>query len=295
MASEEVGGGQRWLGPGLIALGIGLAVNSFVGPFVADWVDYPVSETMRNQTIGLDAATLLAVAPIAIVVGVLTMRGHRAGPVLALGPTSFGAYMLVQYIAGPDHLTYPRVLLLQLVLFAASWLLAGVAWNAARRSGDDRLGRWHGWVALAMGGFVLLRYVPGLVGSLTNEPIPDELAGDPAMYWLIVLLDLGVFVPVAALAAVGLRRERPWAALLHRGMVGWFTLVTVAVAAMSMAMNLNDDPYASPPQLGLFLVVGLATAGYAAVVLRPLFGPAPSSVPDGGLRTPPGTPAAPSR
>ena len=77
--------------------------------------------------------------------------------------------------------------------------------------GDDAglgLDRWHGWVAVAMAGFVFLRYLPGLVGSITTEPLPAEAASDPAMYWLIVLLDLGVFVPAALLTAVGLRRQR---------------------------------------------------------------------------------------
>ena len=45
------------LGAGLIALGAGLAVNSLHGPFVFGIVDYPLSETLRNQTIGLDAVS----------------------------------------------------------------------------------------------------------------------------------------------------------------------------------------------------------------------------------------------
>lgn len=44
-------------------------------------------------------------------------------------------------------------------------------------------------------------------------------------YWLIVLLDLGVYVPVATLVGIGLQRAAS----------GWFALVTVAVAAMSAA------------------------------------------------------------
>ena len=92
-----------------------------------------------------------------------------------------------------------------------AWRLAAVARPPA---GD--LPRWHGIVAWAMGAFVLLRYVPGLVGSATSEPLPSAAAADPAMYWLIVLLDLGVYLPVATLVGVGLWRGRPWASILHR-------------------------------------------------------------------------------
>jgi len=248
-----------------------LAVNSLLGPFVADRIDYPVSETMYNQTIGLDAATLLVVAPASVIIGALILQRHRAGPILALAPTGYSAYMFVQFIAGPDHLVYPRVLMLQLVIFAASWLLLAEAWR--RACGSARtvpLERWHGYAALALAGFVLLRYVPGLVGSLSNEPLPAEVATDPAMYWLIVLLDLGVYVPLAVISGLGLIRARPWASLLHQGLIGWFLLVTVAVAAMAATMNLNDDPNASMAQLVLFIVVGVVVTAYAAVVFRPL-------------------------
>jgi uncharacterized protein involved in response to NO len=87
---------------------------------------------------------------------------------------------------------------------------------------------------------------------------------------LIVLLDLGVYVPLAVISGLGLIRARPWASLLHQGLVGWFLLVTVAVAAMAATMNLNDDPNASMAQLVLFIVVGVVVTAYAAAVFRPL-------------------------
>jgi hypothetical protein len=264
------------LGWGLLALAAALATNSVLGPFLADVIDYPVSETMRNQTIGLDAASLFVVAPIGIVVGVLALRSHPAAPVLALGPAGYVAYMFVQYVAGPDHLSYPPVLVLQLGLFAGGWLLAGRGWwidgQRSAEAGVDGadLAPWHGWVALALGAFVLVRYLPGLIASATDEPLPDELATDPAMYWLIVLLDLGVYLPATMLAAAGLRRGRPWAARLHRGLVGWFALTAIAVGAMAAAMQVNDDPNASAGQLALFIIVGAVIIGYAVTVHRPV-------------------------
>ncbi len=274
-AGEAADNRSVWLGGGLAALAVGLAANSMLGPFVADRLDYPVSATMRNQTIGLDAAGLVVVAPVTLLIAILASRGHRAAPVLALGPTSYVAYMFVQYIAGPDHLNHPRVLILQLALFSGGWLLAALAWSIARsrQAAQPVLSRHHGVVSLVLGLFVLLRYLPGLWGSLSAEPVPDQAALDPAMYWLIVLLDLGVYLPIAVLAAVGLRRERVWATTLHRGAVGWFVLVSIAVAVMSAAMLANDDPNASTGQLVLFVVTGIAVAGYAYVINRPLFDP----------------------
>jgi hypothetical protein len=62
---------------GLLALAGDLAANSVLGPFLADLIDCPVSETMRSQTIGLDAASLLVVVPSIVVVGYLALRGQR--------------------------------------------------------------------------------------------------------------------------------------------------------------------------------------------------------------------------
>lgn len=270
------------LGWGLLAVAAALAFNSILGPLLTDTIDYPVSETMRNQTIGLDAASLFVVAPITAAVGVLALRNHPAAPTLALGPAGYVAYMFVQYIAGPDHLSYPPVLVLQLGLFIGGWLLAGVAWRVERSRSlralaeGPGLTKRHSWVALGLGAFVLARYLPGLVGSVTDEPLPAELATDPAMYWLIVLLDLGVYLPATTLAAVGLRRGLAWAALLHRGLVVWFVLTTVAVGTMAATMQVNDDPNASAGQLTLFIIVGLAVSGYAAAILRPTLGDRPS-------------------
>ena len=152
----------RLLGWGLLALAAALAVNSILGPFAAGVVEYPVSETLGNQTIGLDAASLLVVAPILCALGLLALRGHTATPVLSLGPAGYVAYMFVQYVAGPDHRVSPPVLGLQLGLFAGGWLLAGLAWridaaeSSTRPAGSD-LARWHAWAALGLGGFVLTR------------------------------------------------------------------------------------------------------------------------------------------
>lgn len=261
----------RPLGLGLIALAVALAANSLLGPLAADRIDYPVSASMRSQTVGLDAVGLLVVAPLLALVGGLVLTGRCRAAVAALGPTAWVAYMSVQYVAGPPRLAYPPVLVLQLGLFAGAWLLALQAWRLAVAAGPpaDDLPRWHAIAAWAMGAFVLLRYLPGLMGSVTGEPLPSAAAADPAMYWLIVLLDLGVYVPVATLVGVGLWRRRPWASILHSGTSAWFALITVAVAAMSAAMLVNDDPDATAAQLVLFAGLSVVTVAYAARLHRP--------------------------
>ena len=125
------------LGLALIALGLGLAVNSLLGPFVADAFEFHVTETLLNQMIGLDAVSLLVVAPLALIAGLLVRRGHVAGPALAIGIGAYTAYMLVQYILGPDYLRLPgdsqALFPLYLALFVLGWAVALAAPRAADR------------------------------------------------------------------------------------------------------------------------------------------------------------------
>ncbi len=265
------------LGFGLLALAAVLVANSVFGPLLLDLIDYPVSATMRNQTIGLDATNLAVVAPACAVIGLMALRGISSAPFLALGPTIYAAYMFVQYIAGPDHADYASVLPLQLFAFVLAWLLAGVAWLVRpnlRPPPNRRV--IHSVVVGLLTAFVVVRYVPGLVGTIAQEPLPEELRGDLAMYWLIFLMDLGVFVPAAIIVMIGLWRGANWSIPALVGLVGWYLLVTVAVGAMSIAMVVNDDQYASRGQVALFAAMTLALSAYAVVVLRLLRSGTPS-------------------
>lgn len=258
---------------GLAALAAGLVVNSVAGPLLVDAIDYPVSDSMRNQTIGLDAAALFVFAPACLIAAVLAWRGHRLAPVLAVSLGSYVTYIFVQYLVGPEFDYYPATLLLHLGLFVGGWTLAFHAWHAGRSGFDEAvatLSPRHALAAAAMAGFVVLRYLPGLAASLTQETLPEEVNGDITMYWLIVVADLGVFIPITLATVAGVRRGASWGRLALTVTVGWFTLVNVAVGAMSLTMILNDDRYASRAQFGLFVITAAAVTGYAIHLHRAL-------------------------
>lgn len=266
---------------GLVALAMGLVVNSMVGPLLIDAADYPVSDSMRNQTIGLDAAALFLFAPGCLITAVLAWRAHRLAPVLTVSLGSYVTYIFVQYLVGPEFDYYPATLLLHLALFIGGWTLAIHAWHSSRCIFNEtvaKLSPRHTLAAAAIAGFVVLRYLPDLASSLTQETLPAEASGDITMYWLIVVSDLGVFIPIVVATAVGVRRGAPWGRLALTATVGWFSLVNVAVGAMSLVMILNDDRYASRAQLGLFVITTAVVVGYAIHLHRALLDePRPSS------------------
>jgi hypothetical protein len=266
---------DRWLAAGLVALAAALALNTLAGPLAADLVSYPFSQTLVYQTVGLEAVTLAVVVPWCLAAAALVRRGHRAGPVLAVAPTAYTAYMFVQYVVGPSYLTYRPVVAAHLGIFVLGGALLAVAYNRIRLDAlpvpSERRDRRTAVGIGLLAAFVVFRYVPSFGGMVAGDPLTAEFAADPAMFWSIFLLDLGIVVPVTVAAALGLRRGAAWARKATLGVVGWYVPVPVSVAAMGLVMLVNDDPNTS---LGFVVTLGIAAVlftGFAVWVYRPLF------------------------
>jgi hypothetical protein len=269
---------ETWLPVGLLAIAAGLALLALLGPLVTGAVDYRVTGTLRNQTTGLDAFSLFVVAPLALWTASLARRGHAAGPALALGIGAYTSYMLAQYVVGPDygHLPGNDELLfpLCLLLFAAGWLVVVRAWTIFAADWAALLPRpalTIGRVILPVLAFVaFVRYVPALADAMSSHPNDAGYLAGPGFFWTIALLDLGVFLPLIVAACVGIRRGARWAPRALFTVVGWLGLVGPAVAAMSIAMEVNGDPNASAGGVALTSVLGAAFAAVAAVLFLPL-------------------------
>jgi len=266
---------QRWLGMALMALGFGLVANSLLGPFVADVIRYPLSESVLNQTIGLEAVSLLLVAPLCILAGLLTIRGHAAGPLVAFGPAAYTAYMFLQYVVGPEYRYYPAVLPLHLVLFVLGGGIAVAAWTMVDRERlpqmTQRSERRYGVLLVALAAFIVSRYLPALFAGLRGDPLPAEFRDDVSMYWSIFLLDLGIVVPATVTAALALIRGTVWGRKALYAVLGWFALVPPSVAAMAIVMVAKDDPNASTGQAIVLTVVAVIFAALAVRLYRTLF------------------------
>jgi hypothetical protein len=262
------------LGVALLVLAGGLVANSVAGRLLLGWVDYPISDSVLNQLLGLEVITLLLAVPALITAGVLALRSDPLAPVLGFGPTAYAAYMFVQYVVGPEYSTYSLAVVGQVVITGLAGLLTVWTWTLTSLSPLPRSGprRSHRRAVLlgALAGFVLLRYLPGLFGALTDQPIPEEFLDARSFYWSIFLLDLGVVVPWTALAAVAVWRGGPVAERAYLAVLAWFVLVPPSVAAMAAVMVARDDSNASVPDLALLSAVAVAFAVPAALALRTL-------------------------
>lgn len=241
-------------------------------------LDYRVSETLRTQTIGLDFVSLVIVAPLCVVAGILVLREHAAGPALALGIGAYTSYMFVQYILGPEYVDRPgnneRLFPLALLLFAGGWLVVLGAWRALPNDTlriPRRRARLIGRIVLpALAFLAFFRYLPALADWMSATPEDDGYLAGPTFAWAIAMLDLGVFLPATVIACAALVRDRPWASKALYLVVGWFGLVGAAVASMAIAMYVNDDPNASAGNAVFMTALGAAFALLALWVFRPL-------------------------
>lgn len=271
---------RRWLAFGLIALGIGLAANSILGPFGLDVVDYHFSTTLINQGIGLDIVALFAVAPVAVIAGVLVLRGSPAGPVVGFIPATFATYMMPQYVVGPEYLDLPgnneQFFLLHLGLFVLAIACLVGAWNSvdraslrpASRTSDHR----RSWVLFGVAAFILIgRWMPGILDLLSGDPEIVDFLENPTSYLLIGILDLGLVFPAAVITAVALRRGVDWARTASYAVIGWFALVPASVAAMALTMVVNDDPHADSGLATIFSVMAIIFTVGAVLLYRPMF------------------------
>jgi hypothetical protein len=272
---------DRWLGWGLIALGAALALNSLLGPFATEQIRYHFSETLINQTIGLDAVSLIVVAPLSLASGIVVLRGKPLGALLAFGPALYALYMFLQYISSPEYTAYPgnneRFFLLHLALFVLPGALFVLAWvrvdvDALPRLSARETKFWAGVLLLLATAFVLAVHLPTLVDATQGDlEARSEYLASPNNFWDVKLLDLGVAVPLEIAVGIGLLAGAPWAMKGLYAAIGWFALVGVAVAAMGVTMYINDDPEASGASIVMFGVMAAVFSVLAVRLYWPLF------------------------
>ena len=282
---------QTWLAIACFVLGIGAALVSLLGPLVADVIRYHVSNRAVNQVIGGDFAGLMLVAPLSFFAGVLMWRGHRSGPVLALGPSVYAVYMYSQLALGGDFVRYEGNSELFFPLYLGLFILAGViairSWTlmdsdsipVTRRWGVDRtVGVFFLMVALFL---VVGLHLPGLIDAWSDEPASSEYLADPLVFWLVKFMDLGLVVPGLLLAGIGVLMGWQWAHKLEYAAVGWAALLGSSVAGMAIVMQATGDPAASTTNTVVFSSFALIALALAAVVYRPFLVPTDGDSPTG--------------
>lgn len=286
---------QRLTGFALIVFGVALALNAMVGPLVLGVMRLRFLANFTNQYLGGEIVSLFLVAPVAVIAGVLWLRGHRLAPVLAFAPAIYGLYLMVTLVFGADYAhqsgNQEQFFPLHWLIIVLSWGIAVRAWMALRPDQmplpSDRLRRTTAMVLLFIAAFFALAWLRQVAAVIGGEAVPDypEAA---TLFWMIRVFDLAFFIPLAVISAVGLLRRQQSALRLAYLLIGFFTCEICAVAGMMAVQIVTADPAANAIVFAVLLAGSAGTVWLSAALVRS-FARAPEEV----IPAPTRGPAAP--
>lgn len=258
------------IGGACVALGLGVAANSLLGPIGLGVIEYRTPSVGLDQLKGADIASLAVVAPASVAAGVLWWRGHALAPMVSLATGAYAAYTYAQAILGIDYGQYEgnneRFFPLHLALAVTGGAIALRSWSVIDQEAlpplSARLRKTAAFTMLGAAGFLALGlHVPTLIAVWRGNP-PSEYLEIPAAFWTVKLMDLGLIVPAAMAAGVGLLRGSRAAQGSTYGLVGVFAMIAASVTAMAGVLLANDDPAGSWVFAGGF---GAITVAFAAL------------------------------
>jgi hypothetical protein len=212
-------GAARWLPIVLVVLALGIATSSLLGPLVLGLMRYRTSPMTANQLLGSDAASLFVIAPLTLVAAFLAARRNPMAPQLALGIGVFAVYTYAQIIIGQEYLRLPgnveRFFPLLLSVFILAEAVIVLAWGSLPPQlppPSPVLRRTAGIVLLLVATFLVFgQHLRPMVIAWQDPGRLTEYASSPTPFWMVKLMDLGIIVPAAIAAGVGLFRGAEWA------------------------------------------------------------------------------------
>lgn len=271
--------GERVLVFVLLALGVGMAASSILGPLGFGLMQYRTSVTTANQLMGTDLAALFVVFPATIIAAALTFRGHMAGPALGSGIGVFAVYTYAQVVIGQEYLRLPGnveywfpLLLAVFVLAESAVVLSLAAVPAELPPPSPAVRKTAAASLLAVALFLVFgQHLRPQLTAWSNPAALTEYASSPTPFWMVKLMDLGIIVPAALAAGAGLVMGARWAVKAMYPLLTGYAFLAASVASMAVVMFAKADPDASVALMVAFLAFALVFAGLAVMIYRPLF------------------------
>ena len=274
---------HRILAVGLLALSLGIAAASLLGPLVTHAMVYRTSPTTLNQLLGSDVAALVIVSPLTLVTAWLTYRGWVVGASLASGIAVYALYTYSQIIIGQEYLRLPgnveRFFPLLLMIFILAEAVLVLAWRVLPEQPpamSAHVRRGIGVLLLTISVFLVFgQHLRPTLLAWTDPTSLTVYASSPTPFWTVKLMDLGIVVPSAVAAGIGLLRGASWAGRLVYPLLTGCALLACSVASMAVVMLANDDPDASVGLGASFMLFALILVLVTVTLYRPLLRTSP--------------------
>jgi hypothetical protein len=220
---------------------------------------------------GTDAVTLFVCVPVQLLAIAWYRRGSLRGGLLL---TSMLAFFLYNSASLGFGAAYNDILLLYIASFSISLFALVTAFQcidlnilAARTS--SRLPRLWVAVFLCLAGLSLVIWLVDIITALASDGVPPNLG--PYSTESTYVLDLGVILPTAYLAAVLVLRRSPWGTLLASILITVNITIGLVVASQSI-MQALDGILLTPAQYAAyvapFVTLSLFAIGLIVAIQR---------------------------
>lgn len=266
MKSHVLADRLAWLATALAAFAAaaGLLTNVYRDPVF--WTD---------QARGTDLATLLLAIPLLVMSLSATSRGSATSRLMAFGATTYLVYNYAIYVFA---VRMNVLAALYIAVFGLSvWSLALVL-AAGRLPRLGTVPRRTGAAVLIGIAVVFALLWLGQIGSATiTGVLPPDVERAELLTNPVFALDLGLFLPLSAVAGVGLLR-RTSAGAFALPMLIWLTLTSAGIFAGFLLTAMRGESFPIVPAL-IVGILGLVAAAVAIAAIGASRSSAASSVP----------------
>jgi hypothetical protein len=222
-----------------------------------------------QQAQGTDLATLLLAVPV-LVVGLWTAsRGSSAGRLAVVAGLLYLVYnyAIFAFSVAMNPLTIVHIAIFGLALW--SLLLGGRSAAQGAEAVTERLSRRAaGGLLVGVGAMFGLLWLGQIAAVATTGILPPDLIKAHISSNPVYALDLGFFLPLCAIAGIGLLR-RNGAAAFAFPMLVWVPLMGAGVVGGIVLMAVAGDQTAVPVAVIITVLGGVSSILAAVAVVRP--------------------------
>jgi len=221
------------------------------------------------QSHGFDIGNLIAVLTLGLGL-TWSIRGSVRGRLVAVGALGYLLYSFVTY-AFLIVLNAATLLYIAVLGFGVWSFITGFA--SLDDQETERLAEGHLYRRLTAGFMIViaalfaLTWLREITGSVISGKLPAGLA---AAGWPMnppYVLDLGLVIPIAVVAALRLLRGKPGGVRLAVPFLTFVSLLSMSVLLMTIFMAIDGQPLAMP-LIAVFVVALTVSAALAGVALR---------------------------
>ena len=227
-----------------------------------------------QQAQGTDLATLLLAVPVLVLGLWHGSRGSSAGRLAVVAGLLYLVYnyAIFAFSVAMNSLTAVHIAILGLALW--SLLLAGRSAVDGAEAVTERLNRRAaGGLLIGVAAMFGLLWLGQIAAVATTGVLPPDLIKADISSNPVYALDLGFFLPLCAIAGIGLLR-RNGAAAFAFSMLVWVPLMGAGVVGGMVMMAVTGDQTAVPVAVVITALGAVSSILAAVAVVRPAAGAA---------------------